>query len=76
MSKVGALNSIENFKRNVEHGSFKIIKDKNGLFHYNLYTPTGRVSAIGETYNTRQLAESAVNSVVSFYKNAEIIEKK
>lgn len=76
MSKVGVLNSIESFKRNVEFGSFKIIKDKNDHYHYNLYTPTGRVAAIGESYTSKQQAESAVLSVVSFYKNAEVIEKK
>ena len=75
MSKVGVMNSIENFKKNVEKGSFKIIKDKNDHFHYNLYTPTGRVAAIGETYASKQQAESAVNSVVAFYKKAEIVEK-
>ena len=75
-SKIGVLNSIETFKRNVELGSFKIIKDKSDHYHFNLYSPSGRVVAIGETYASKQLAESAVNSVVSFYKNAEIIEKK
>ena len=76
MSKVGVLNSIENFKRNVENGSFKVIKDKNENYHYIFYTPTGRVAAIGETYDSKQQAESAVYSVVSFYKNAQIVEKK
>ncbi|MDE7384797.1 MAG: YegP family protein, partial [Anaeroplasmataceae bacterium] len=40
-SKSGALSSIESFKKNVETGTFKILKDKNGNFHYNLYTASG-----------------------------------
>ncbi len=70
------MSSIESFKRNVETGSFKILKDKNDHYHYNLYTASGRLANIGETYNSKQLAESAALSVVSFFKNAEIEEKK
>ncbi len=73
-SKSGAITSIDNFKKNVEIGSFKIIKDKNENYHYNLYTPSGRVAAIGESYNSKQLAESAVASVVAYYKSAEVTE--
>ncbi|MDE6414888.1 MAG: DUF1508 domain-containing protein, partial [Anaeroplasmataceae bacterium] len=75
-SKSGALSSIESFKKNVETGSFKILKDKNGNFHYNLYTASGRLATIGESYNSKQLAESAAFSVVSYFKDAEIEEKK
>ncbi|MDE7105794.1 MAG: DUF1508 domain-containing protein, partial [Anaeroplasmataceae bacterium] len=75
-SKSGALSSIESFKKNVETGSFKILKDKNGNFHYNLYTASGRLATIGESYNTKQLAESAALSLVSYFKDAEIEEKK
>ena len=71
-SKAGVMSSIESFRRNIENGVFKVVKDKNDNYHYNLYTPSGRVAAVGETYNTRALAESAVHSVVSYYKNAEI----
>ena len=74
-SKAGVMSSIESFRRNIENGVFKVVKDKNDNYHYNLYTPSGRVAAVGETYNTRALAESAVHSVVSYYKNAEIVEK-
>ncbi len=71
-SKSGAMSSIDSFKKNVETGSFKILKDKNNNFHYNLYTASGRLASVGETYNTKQLAESAALSVVAYYKNAEI----
>lgn len=71
-SKNGALSSIESFKKNVETGSFKILKDKNNNFHYNLYTASGRLATVGESYTTKQLAESAALSVVAYFKNAEI----
>ena len=75
-SKAGCLYSIETFKKNVETGIFKCIKDKNGRYCYKLYTPNGRICAVGESYNTKAGAESAANSVVSFFKKAEIIEIK
>ncbi|MDE6013913.1 MAG: YegP family protein, partial [Anaeroplasmataceae bacterium] len=75
-SKSGAQSSIESFKRNVEAGSFKIIKDKNDNYHYKLYSASGRVAAIGESYNSKQLAESAVLSVVAYVKDAEITEEE
>ena len=74
-SKSGALSSIESFKKNVETGSFKILKDKNNNFHYNLYTASGRLASIGETYNSKQMAESSALSVVAYFKNSEIQDK-
>ena len=71
-SKKGCMNSIEAFKKNISEGTFKSVKDKNGLYCFKLYTPQGRVCAIGESYQTKQGAESAANSVVSFYENAEM----
>ena len=75
-SKAGCLYSIETFKKNVETGTFKCIKDKNDCYCYKLYSTNGRISAVGESYPTRQGAESAANSVRSFYKNAEVVEIK
>lgn len=69
------MSSIESFKKNVETGSFKTIKDKSGSYHYKLYTASGRVAAIGEAYSSKQGAESAAISVASYYKNAEVSEK-
>lgn len=75
-SKKGCLDSIETFKKNVETGTFKCIKDKNNRYFFKLYSSAGRVSAIGESYPTKDSAESAANSVVNFYKSAEIVELK
>ena len=75
-SRAGCLYSIETFKKNVENGTFKCVKDKNERYCYKLYSTNGRVCAVGESYPTKQSAFSAANSVCSFYKNAEIVELK
>lgn len=75
-SKSGCMNSIESFKKAIEEGSFKCVKDKNGNFAYKLYGASGRVCAVGEAYPTKTSAESAAQSVASYYKKAEIVENK
>lgn len=75
-SKKGCMNSIETFKKNIEEGQFKSVKDKNGNYCFKLYTPSGRICAIGESYTSKSSAESAANSVVSFYKNADLEYKE
>lgn len=75
-SKAGCMNSIESFKKAVVEGSFKCVKDKNGNFQYKLYTSSGRVCAVGESYSSKTSAESAAQSVASFFKNAEVVENK
>lgn len=73
-SKAGVLSSIEKFKQYVEEGTFKSIKDKTGHYQFKLYTKSNRVAAVGESYKTKTSAVSAANSVVSFYKLAEVVE--
>ena len=73
-SKSGVMNSIDSFKKNIKEGTFKCVKDKNNNYCYKLYTQSGRVCAVGESYTTKTSAESAANSVVAFYRDAEIIE--
>ena len=75
-TKAGALNSIDTFKKNIENGTFKCVKDKNNRYCFKLYSAVGRVCAVGESYPTKASAESAATSVCSFYKNAEIVELK
>ena len=75
-TKNSILNSIETFKKNASNGTFKIVKDKNDNYHFRLYSAAGRVAAIGETYGSKQLAESAAISVASYFKNSEVIEAK
>ena len=73
-SKSGVMNSIDSFKKNIKEGTFKCVKDKNNNYCYKLYTQSGRVCAVGESYTTKTSAESAANSVVAFYRDAEVIE--
>ena len=75
-SKAGCMNSIESFRKAIVEGSFKCVKDKNGNFAYKLYTSSGRVCAVGESYSSKSSAESAAQSVASYYKNAEVVENK
>ena len=75
-SKNSVLNSIEVFKKNAANGTFKIVKDKNDNYHFRLYSAAGRVAAIGETYGSKQLAESAAASVYSYFRNSETVEAK
>ena len=75
-SKAGCMYSIETFKRNVAEGTFKSVKDKMGNYLFKLYNSSGRICAVGESYTTKQRAEDAARSVVSFYQNAQVIELK
>jgi uncharacterized protein YegP (UPF0339 family) len=68
------MNAIESFKKNVVEGTFKCVKDKNNNFEYKLYSPSGRVVAIGEAYSSKDSAESAAQSVVSFFNDAKVVE--
>ena len=73
-SKPSALASIEKFKQYVAEGSFKSIKDKTGHYLFKLYTKSNRVAAVGEAYSSKNSASSAANSVVAFYKLAELVD--
>ena len=75
-TKNGVLYSIETFKRNLSTGTFKCVSDKNLGYSFRLYNGLGRVCAIGESYSSKQSAINAANSVMSYYKNAKIVENK
>ena len=74
-SKKGCMNSIDKFKENVASGTFKCVQDKAGRYQFKLYSQAGRICAVGESYSTKQSAEGAANSVVSF-SNAPVVEEK
>jgi len=65
-SERGALNGIETFKRIVETGAFKVDGDKNGNFRFTLRAARSSVVYYGESYRSRQSAESAAQSVKRF----------
>ena len=62
-----------NFYNIVTEGTFYVVKDKNKMFQFKLYSATGRCILIGETYGSKTNAISAANSVARFAKLAEII---
>jgi hypothetical protein len=69
-SERGAMAGIETFKKNVEEGQFKVVTDKNNFTQFHLYTANGaRLVMVGELYQTVQKANSAVESVKSFYQS-------
>jgi len=64
---VGARNGIDTFKNAVEVGEFAIDEDKNGNFKFILRASArSQMLYHGETYSTRQRAESAIGSVKNF----------
>ncbi|MCR4726373.1 MAG: DUF1508 domain-containing protein [Clostridia bacterium] len=70
-SEQGAKNAIETFKKAVETGIYTIDEDKNGNFKFILRASTrSQIRYFGESYSTRQRAESSVNSVRSFAAKA------
>ena len=63
----GAKGGIDTFKNAVENGEFAIDEDKNGNFKFILRASArSQMLYHGETYATRQRAESAVGSVKNF----------
>ncbi len=63
----GAKGGIVTFKNAVENGEFSIDEDKNGNFKFILRASArSQMLYHGETYATRQRAESAVGSVKNF----------
>ncbi|MFW5888795.1 MAG: DUF1508 domain-containing protein [Bacillota bacterium] len=72
-SEKGAFSGIETFKKNVEEGIFEITTDKNDFSQFQLFNSSGaRVIVAGEIYTSVSKAESAIESVKSFYDTDKI----
>ena len=71
-SQATAEANIESFKENVAEGSFKCSEDKMGRFFFKLYSPSGRVVSIGESYPAKDSAESAAQTIAQLVKKAEV----
>ncbi len=72
-SAAGAKKAIDTFKNAVEVGEFSIDEDKNGNFKFILRASAhSQMLYHGETYGTRQSAESAIQSVKNFAFKAAI----
>ena len=67
----GAKNGIDTFKKAADTGIFVVDVDKNGNFRFILRASNrSQVRYFGESYSTRQSAESSVHSVRAFAQNA------
>lgn len=71
-SKSAAEGAIQVFRDTVLEGSFKSSEDKRGRCFFKLYSTSGRVVAIGESYPSKASAESAAQSVVTLIKKATV----
>lgn len=72
-SEKGAQSGIDTFKKNMEEGQINVVTDKNNFSQFHLYTANGaRLVMVGELYQTVQKANSAVESVKSFYQSDKI----
>ena len=70
-----ALNALKNFKEAIKNGKFYVVKDKRDYYQFKLYSATGRIVEVGETYQSKQQAISSANSVCSFVELATVIEE-
>lgn len=66
--------SIEAFKKHVLTGEFSVDEDKSGSFRYKLYTDSGKLLGVGESYKTRQACLSSIESVKRFSVSATSVE--
>ena len=70
----GAKDAIETVKKNVETGNFTIYKDKHNLFQFKLYAVNKRLLAVSANYNSKDRAQSAIESFKKFALNSVIEE--
>jgi uncharacterized protein YegP (UPF0339 family) len=76
VSKAAAIKGIEAIKKQIEANAFHVAKDKQGRFQFVLSSTTGAVLVRGESYDNKDQAISAANSVASFIKEAKVIDTK
>lgn len=71
----GCKRGIATLKKNLESGSMRIDEDKRGRFRYKIYGSNDKLLFVGETYDTKERAQSAYNSVKRFALTAVITDK-
>ena len=69
------MNAISSFKEAIKTGTFYVVKDKNKMFQFKLYSTLGRCLAIGEAYKVKTQAISAANSITAYINMAEVVDK-
>jgi uncharacterized protein YegP (UPF0339 family) len=74
VSKAAAAKGVDAIKKQIEANAFHVAKDKQGRFQFVLTSTTGAVLVRGESYDNKDQAISAANSVTSFIKEAKVID--
>ena len=67
--------SVLSFKENVRNGKFYVYCDKNNRYQFKLYSQSGRLSMIGESYDSQEAVQSVVRSILNFIELAVIQDK-
>lgn len=65
---------INAFLNAINNGFYTIDDEKNGTYRYKIFKKDGKLYGVGEGYQTKERAESALNSVKNFAKTANFIE--
>ena len=73
-SELTASAALERFKEGVRTGKFYIEKDKRDKYQFKLYSASGRLVIVGESYGSKSMAISSVHSVCSFIELATPIQ--
>ena len=69
------LMTVEKPARYIGNEVNSVVKDKNNMFQFKLYSNLSRCLAFGEAYKVKAQAESAANSLAAFINMAEIVDK-
>lgn len=71
-SKDNCEKGIDTLRLNVSEGRFVVVRDKNDLYQFKLFSKSNRLIVKGQTYEDKQRAISSAHSVASFIDNAEV----
>ena len=72
-TKESAIAGIDTLKKNIPMGNAKVVTDKNGFSQFRIFTGNdSRLVAAGEIYPNVAGAQSALNSVMSFYESERV----
>jgi uncharacterized protein YegP (UPF0339 family) len=73
-SKASAMQGLDVVKKAIEAGSFRVKKDKQGRYQFEIYAANKSLLITGETYPNKDSCLSALDSVRRFYQKAKIVE--
>lgn len=65
-------NGIKTHKKNIENGNIRAAITRNGDYIFKIFSGNGQLLCLGGHYKTRQLCESAIESVKHFAMDAKL----